>query len=782
MAMDTNTLTVLEYPKILALLSDFASTGSGSAACALLTPMKDREDISRTLDTVTEVREITAVEGVIPFGGVSDISSLVDRTKVEGAYLSAAEIWDIGLNISAHRKIKAFLSGLSDRYPLSSAFVEPIISLPDLEETIERSISPKGDILDGASERLGRIRKEIKKKKQELNRTLSSLLTSSELIDALQEELITIRNGRYVIPVKAEQKGKVSGIVHDRSQSGATLFIEPLSTMDANNELLSLLKEEEDEEIRVLHQLTDRIREVIDDIVANHKIVVELDTLLARARMADAMGAVAPEISDRRELRFLDARHPLLAHEKKEKGNHTFGDPSVVPIHLEIGGDVRMLILSGANTGGKTAALKTLGLLSLMFMTGMPIPVSEGSTAVPYKKVFADIGDEQDIEGRLSTFSAKLERLKKILTEVDEDSLILVDEIMTGTDPLQGSALAITSLSYLSKKNATILVTTHLNNVKAYAVNHPHARNVSVTFDETNNRPLYKLTYGIPGGSNALIIAKNIGIPETIIDDALVYIGEEGEQLGILISELESERISVMNERKTVGEIKKRIVLLENELKGLIRAIQEKRNEIFEAFRASITRTIQEYEARFKDIFARMDREGVKVGKLHGEFYETKRVFADALPETAPDAPPLEEISVGDYVSIRGSAPTGIVRALTKERAEVEVDGRRILVATSELVRVAESTKERHAESIDTFSEPKIEINVIGLTVEDALPTVDKAIDNALLGGLMSLTVIHGMGTGKLKKAIRKHLERHQHVKAVKTEFANDGITTAELL
>ena len=778
--MDSRTLEVLEYPKILNILGDFAATVPGGESCLGLLPLCESGAVSGIQTTVKEIREIYAAEGKIPFGGVSDVTPLLAQLAAEGAYLSSHEIIDVGGNISGHRRLRTFLSAFPDRYPRAADLASPILVMKKIESAIESAVGPQGEILDGASDRLRELRRHIRNVRDELNKALLSVMGSSAAKEALQESIVTQRNGRYVLPIKAEFKGRIQGIVHDRSQSSQTLFVEPLSVMEKNNELSSLIKEEKDEEIRVLKRISAEIRDVRDAIEENHRIVIEIDTLAARALFGDAVGGVAPEIDETGRVSFIAARHPLLLHSSTRNGSHDFSNPAV-PIDIHIGGEKRLVVLSGANTGGKTAALKTLGLLSLMFMTGIPIPIAEGSRAVVFSDLFADIGDEQDIEGNLSTFSAKVHRLKYVLAEAVKGSLVLIDEIMSATDPDQGSALAMASCDYLLDRGATILITTHLNILKTYALNRGDAVNVSVTFDEMSQTPLYSLHYGTPGGSNAIAVAQALSLPPAVISRAKENLSEESRQLTSLITKLERERRIVQSQRRAAELLRNRQESLVGELGRLVETITEKRNEIIDSFRREVKEIVKRYEERFKEIFYRIEGAQVRKGEIHREFHDTKHALIAEVPEPVRGSWSPDEMSVGDTVSLRGSKVPGRLLSLSGDRAEVEFGGRKVSVDISELKKEAAVEQKRGGAYLEHYTETTTEVNIIGLTVEDAIPVVDKAIDNAILVGLGHIEIIHGKGTGRLRRGIRDYLTGHSHVKVLKTEGLNDGVTTVEL-
>ena len=779
--MDERTKEVLEYPKIKTILSDFAATGPGTHVCHDLEPLTEPDAVSHLLETVSEFRELTSVEGAVPMGGISDIDHLLDQLSVEGAHLSSHEILDVLSNLAAYRRISSFLTKLSENYPLAWSCAAPIVTTPDLEKRIEESIGNRGEILDTASTRLRETRKKIRQKRDKIQKTLNAVVSSASSTGILQDDIVTTRNGRFVIPVKAESKGKIPGIIHDRSQSGATFFVEPLDIMEDNNELSFFVKEEQDEELKVLKRLSAQIAEYRYSIRDNQRHAAVIDGMLARAEMGRTLGGIVPEISTDGAVLFRSARHPLLAYSGRDGMKHRFDSDSVVPIDIFIDGAIRTIILSGANTGGKTAALKTLGLLSLMFMTGIPVPVAEGSRAVVFQSIYADIGDEQDIEGKLSTFSAKLIRLNDILNRAGKGALVLLDEIMSGTDPEQGGALALASLEYLSKKDATTLVTTHLNSVKAYALNREDAINVSVVFDELTHSPLYRLHYGSPAGSNAILVAQALGMPKAVINTALELLTEEGKRLGDLIADIEQERLQVLKERETLTTIRRRLETLEKRSRELFDALDRSRDDILDSFSSKLSQIVRGYEERFKELFGKMDSAAVRKGEIHNEFYHTKRELLSTVPKS--EKPEIDDSAIepGDDVSLSGLSTVGKVLNISGDRAEVDMEGRKVLVDTHRLVKSTKSPRRRGAAHYDVTSDPVTEVNIIGMRVEEAIPVVDKAIDNALLSGMSEIDIIHGIGTGRLKKAIREHVKEHMHVSDVRHVEANAGVTTVEL-
>ena len=534
--MNKHTLKVLEFNSILSLLKGFATSSLGEALCESLKPKRDIKEIEVLLNEVSELKEVLQIYADIPIGGVRDIEKPVKKTRVEGYIMDPIELLDILSTLKATHKLKRLFGKLEDnRYPLLKAIGNSFISLPDIERKIEQTVGDRGDILDSASPELKAIREKVRGLRKRIHVSLEDLLSKDSFQSFFQERIITVRNGRYVIPVKSDFKGHIQGIIHDHSHSKATYFIEPISTIELNNELGILFKEEKNEELRVLTNLSNNIKTNAQEILSNLSLLGKVDLTYAKAKYSIELNAIKPVLNREGIVNLINAYHPLLVSlqnvclpsQRDRKGYRDREDPAnlskgAVPIYIHFDKDCNTLIITGANTGGKTVALKTVGILTLMLQAGMHIPVADGSVAAIFDSIFADIGDEQDIEQNLSTFSSHISQMVHILDKANESSLVLLDEMGVGTDPDEGAALAMALLDYLRGKNCSIIATTHLNLLKAYAYLHEDAMNVSVEFDPKTMDPRYRLIYGSPGESNALVIAEKL-VHTCIINSYMIY-------------------------------------------------------------------------------------------------------------------------------------------------------------------------------------------------------------------------------------------------------------------
>jgi len=632
-----------------------------------------------------------------------------------------------------------FLRKAEPFHPLLQEWAEKIPDLRDLQEGLHSAIGPRGEILDSASPELRRLRREISLVRARIRQALESLWEKEELRKIFQEQIITLRSERYVVAVKAEFKNTLPGIIHDHSQSRATFFIEPLATLEENNELNLLLQDEKEEERRILLDLTARVREEAQEISRAVEVLGHLDLVFAKAKWAQACGATIPLLNEEGRWQLRDARHPLLG-------------PKAVPIDLFLNRGQSTLVITGANTGGKTAALKTLGLLTLMAQSGVPIPAADGSEAPVLGKVFADIGDEQNLRENLSTFSAWVRSIAKILREADSSSLVLLDEVGGGTDPVEGAALTMALLDGLRSQRAKTLVTTHLHLLKAYGAIHPDVVNVSVEFDPGTLRPTYRLIYGRPGESHALLMAEKWGLPHELVEQAQGYLGEGERKVSQLLQNLEQTQHEMEIRLQEAEEMKREAESLRKQTEAfraqtrkeeerlLLQTREEARAMVREA-REDLRRLINEFKAR-----GRTD--------LHhlGEEIQAQEKKLDAWASPPQDSPPA-------------------TLSRLKE-AFAQGSGKRAAKGT------------RRGPIDYHIPSARREIKIIGLRVEEALPLVDKAIDEAFLGGLKELEVIHGAGTGRLRQAIRDHLQEHP---SVKTYFpggpgrGGNGVTVVEI-
>jgi len=797
--MKEHTLRVLEFGSILNLLKGYASSDLGKSLCESLKPVGDIKQIEDLLNEVSELKEVLQVHGDIPIGGIKDIEESIIKTRVEGSILDPFEFLDILSTLEVTHQLKRFFDRLKgNTYPLLKELGSRFIPTPDLEYKIKRTIGERGDVLDSASLKLKEIRRKIRLLRTKIQTSLENLLDQGSFQSFFQEKIITIRNGRYVIPVKSDFKGHIQGIIHDHSHSKATYFIEPISTIEMNNELSLLSKEEKSEEIRVLKSLSNDIKANAPEIVNNLRILEKVDVTYAKAKYSIELNGEKPILNKEGRANLINAYHPLLLSLQN-------GDKDVVPIDIHFDKGCNALIITGANTGGKTVALKTIGILTLMVQTGMHIPVADGSVAAVFASIFADIGDEQDIEQNLSTFSSHISQIVEILDEADESSLVLLDEIGVGTDPDEGAALAMAFLDYLKVKRSSVIATTHLNLLKAYAYLHEDVINISVEFDTETMKPLYRLIYGVSGESKALVIAERLGIPQEILNKAVSFMENKNGHISSLIKALENSQREIIEERKELRELREITLACQEKMGSLVKKIQEKKDVILlEAetrAREFIKKTENKAREILKDIENKRKHRFCGINERLHNLKEELEIFKPVTSRKRDRLPPLN-IRMGDVVKISPLNKEGII-VKTREgsdQVEVLIGNLKVKVRINDLEEASASEKEfsdriREDRLIDAeikgekpINSPTTvitdKINVVGRRVDDALPLLDKAIDNAIVSGKTKVHVIHGIGPGRLREAIRDHLKDHTYV----TDFSSAdlsqggaGVTVVEI-
>ena len=816
--MNKHTLAVLEFDKILTFLKQFVTSPQGTRLCEHLTPLHHLQEIKTLLAEVTQMKEVLNIYDDIPIHGIRDIEDSVRKTRVQGFYLEPQQLQEICSTIETGRTIKTFFKATGSHYQALQESTHKLIPLKELEDTIKHAIGNHGEILDTASHELHTIRQQIKNSKLAINKTLDELLQRDDLNFIFQEQLITIRNGRFVLPVKVDHKAYLPGVVHDHSHTKATYFIEPFSVVNLNNELQILIKEEIHEEVRILTALTAQVREKMSEILFNLSLLEKVDIIYAKAKLSRALKACEPILNEQGRIMLGSCRHPILlarfepttpppppsedAPEQPQEtsGRWVFDAPQVVPITLHMDKEINTLIITGANAGGKTVALKTLGILSLMAQTGMHIPAEEGGMLPVFHSIFADIGDEQNIEASLSTFSAHIRQLNHILGEADEHSLVLIDELGSGTDPSEGAALGLAILDYLREKRSSIAITTHLTLLKTYAYLRQDVENVSVEFDPVTLKPTYHLIYGIPGMSNALAIAKHLGMPETILRGAVSYLEEKDKQMLELMRGLEQSHQAVAEKKSEMAQLREKVSVHEHLAESLLEAIKTKKVKLVTEYENKFKQYLREAEAQLEKIVSEAKKkERPLLKEAQRSLEAVERVWSTHLPPPSEKREPIETLSVGQVVTLSSLHQEGVVLTVDNalKRAEVLVGEKRIKTHFDAL----EFTKRRKTlhpppplpsktSPSPEESPPPLEeeiatrINVIGMTVDEALPIVDRAIDHALIKGVERIEIIHGLGTGRLKEGIRKHLKNHSYVKSFgsdDTSRSGAGVTQVEI-
>lgn len=776
----------MDYHKILASLANHAATGLGEQAALNLRPSSDLEDVKLRLQATDEAMTVERLKGGPPLAGVKDIRGALKRARIQ-AMLSSTELWDISALLFAARRTKRHIAAVHEEeaIPLLQDLSETISDQKQLEEDIRQCIDEQGEILDQASFELAAIRRELRIGETRIREKLEAMIRSSNAAKMLQEQLITIRNDRYVIPVKQEYRSHYGGIVHDQSGSGATLFIEPEAIVAMNNKLRETKLREEREIERILSRLTEQVGLLADVLEYDTGAVETLDFMFAKARLAREMKASLPRMNDRGFLKLRKARHPLIPADQ------------VVPIDVELGNSYTSILVTGPNTGGKTVTLKTIGLLNLMAMSGLFIPAEDGSQMCVFDAIYADIGDEQSIEQSLSTFSSHLTNIIRILEQMTPKSLVLLDEVGAGTDPAEGSALAIAILEHIHRLGCRMVATTHYSELKAYAYERKGVINASMEFDVQTLRPTYRLLVGVPGRSNAFAIAERLGLPKPIIDHARGEVTEEDMRVETMIASLEDNRLKAEAERETASKLRMELEAMRQKLNRELEkqeAEREKRQEQAEAkARAIVDKARREAQEIIAEL-RQLAMEGVQV-KEH-MLTEARKRLDEAAPEAKlaakpkRDAKPVRRIEAGDDVRVYSLNQKGSVVELAGEEAVVQLGIMKMKVPLDDLellssaksaakpVQSGANVKRTRGESV------RSELDLRGANLEEALMEVDRFLDEALLGNLGQVYIIHGKGTGILRSGIQEFLRKHKHVKSFRLGSFGEGgtgVTVAEL-
>lgn len=780
--MDEGTLSKLEFGRIRELVASYAFSSLGREKIIALEPSGDADEVEARLKRASEMLELLRTGEPPPLEGIRDIRSSLHRCSLEGSVLQPDELRAVREVLGIIYKVRRHIKAMREKYPSLFLLSEGLSPQPELERTIDEAVDPEGRVKDSASPELRRVRRALAAKREALRDEIERLLAS--LPDSVvQERIVTIRNGRYVIPIKSGGMGRVQGVVHDQSASGATLFVEPLATLPLQNEVRRLELEEGREEERVLAGLTDMVREVLPELRSSLEVLGELDALYALASYGLNFGAHVPKVNREGITVLISARHPILLERYRRTGRE------VVPLDLKFGGDVRLLLITGPNAGGKTVVLKALGLLTLMAQAGLPIPASPDTEIAVYNKIFADIGDEQSLEGDISTFAAHVTRWARICSEAGEDTLVLLDELGTSTDPDQGAALAMALLDHLLEKGTKVVATTHLGRLKLYAHSRKDALNASMEFDRERLTPTFRLKVGLPGSSYAYEISERLGLPEDVVSKAKVYSGGEEVRAEELIEELEELRKRHEDEVKRLEVLRREGERLKADYEGRLRKVKEeareiKRRALVEAegilrrANSVVERTVEELRAQAASRRAvRWAREEVK---------RARRKVEEELKALSSEPSEDWDVEVGDSV-VTPFGGRGIVVGLedSSGRVLVQVGGARIRLPRSQLKRAGSPPPEQPYGIPKVFpSEVSTEVDLRGMTYDEAVDVVDKYIDNAILANLDCLVLIHGKGTGALRRKLREYLKEHPRVRSFRPGNwgeGGDGVTVVEI-
>ncbi|EFR94138.1 endonuclease MutS2 [Listeria innocua] len=775
--MEKKVEAILEFDKIKKQLAEFASSSLGEQAILELAPATDFQVVQKTQLETEEGAKIIRLRGSAPITGLTDVFAHLKRLEI-GGDLNGLEIYQIGSNLRVSRQMKNFMNDLLEigvEIPLLGALSDELLVLKDVEEDIAISIDESGKILDTASEALSSIRRTLRRTEDRVREKLESYLRDRNASKMLSDAVITIRNDRYVIPVKQEYKGHYGGIVHDQSASGQTLFIEPQSVVDLNNERKALQAKEKQEIERILAEISASLAGWINEIHHNTFILGRFDFILAKARFGKAVKAVTPHLSDTGIVHLIAARHPLLDAEK------------VVANDIYLGEDFSTIVITGPNTGGKTITLKTLGLLTLMAQSGLQIPAQEDSTIAVFENVFADIGDEQSIEQSLSTFSSHMTNIVSILEKVNHKSLILYDELGAGTDPQEGAALAIAILDASHKKGASVVATTHYPELKAYGYNRAHATNASVEFNVETLSPTYKLLIGVPGRSNAFDISRRLGLSESIITEARSLVDTESADLNDMISSLEEKRNLAEREYEEARELARGADALLKDLQKEITNYYQQKDKLLEQANEKAATIVTKAEVEAEEIIhdlRTMQLNGAAGIKEH-ELIDAKTRLGKAKPKTInktiPQAPKQKPhvFQVGDNVRVLSLGQKGtLLNKISDKEWNVQIGIIKMKIKTADLeyIEPEKPKKQRIITSVQSSDSPaKSELDLRGERYEDAIQKVDKYLDEALLAGYPQVAIIHGKGTGALRTGVTEYLKNHRMVKSIRFGAAAEG-------
>ena len=778
--MNEKVLKTLEYNKIINMLKDEAGSDLGRMLCSELKPSNDLNEIKKNqLETDDALKRIWQ-KGSVSFSGIKDIGESLKRLEI-GSTLGVGELLSISSLLKVALRVKTFSRNEdAERDSLDDLF-ESIEPLTNLNKEIEKCIISEDEIADDASFNLKNIRRQVKITNDRIHSQLSSLVNSQNGKTYLQESLITMRDGRYCVPVKQEYRGNVTGIIHDQSSSGSTLFVEPTAVVELNNKLRELSVKEAEEIQIILANLSISCAEYIDQLRCDLKLLPYLDFVFAKANLAKKMKASMPEFNSNRFINIKQGRHPLLDGKK------------VVPIDVNLGKDFTLLIITGPNTGGKTVSLKTVGLLSLMGQAGLHIPALPGSQLGVFNEIFADIGDEQSIEQSLSTFSAHMVNTVNILEKADSDSLVLFDELGAGTDPVEGAAQGISILSFLKNMGVRTMATTHYSELKLFALSTEGVQNASCEFDVETLRPTYRLLIGIPGKSNAFAISQKLGLPQYIIDDAKSRIDADNEQFEDVLAELEQKKRQIEKDKETISVYKSQIASLKRDYEIKNKTLDEKKDKILSKARDEALDILKEAKETADEAIKTINKYG-KSGNMK-ELEKSRSSVGSKIKKNQSSASMKSskqkktykpsDFKIGTGVKVLSMNLNGSVVTLPNADGNLTVKmgilNSKVNIKDLEIIDEPDikapglnrtgSGKIKMNKSLNV----KMELNLIGKTVDEALFELDKYLDDAYLAHLPQVYIIHGKGTGTLRNAIQTHLKKCPYVKSYRNGEHGEG-------
>ncbi|MGA5691090.1 endonuclease MutS2 [Cytobacillus pseudoceanisediminis] len=777
--MQERVLKILEFNKVKEQLLEHVSSSLGRKKAINIRPSTDYEEVIRRQEETDEAVTVLRIKGNVPLGGIFDIRPHVKRAVI-GGMLSPQELNQISSTIHASRQMKRFIEEFAEEessLPILLGYTDKIIVLADLETSIRNAVDDNGEVLDSASETLRSLRNQLRTKESRVRERLESMIRSSNAQKMLSDAIITIRNDRFVIPVKQEYRGHYGGIIHDQSSSGQTLFIEPASIVQLNNELQGIRVKEQQEIERILIALSIQAAENSNELETIVDVLGEIDFMFAKARYSKRIKASKPKINNEGKISLFKARHPLIPIDE------------VVANDIKLGAEYSTIVITGPNTGGKTVTLKTVGLCTLMAQAGLQIPALDGSETAVFGNVYADIGDEQSIEQSLSTFSSHMVNIVDILDQVDFNSLVLFDELGAGTDPQEGAALAISILDEVYKRGARVIATTHYPELKAYGYNREGVINASVEFDIETLSPTYKLLIGVPGRSNAFEISKRLGLKDQVIETARSYIGADTNQVENMIASLEESRRQAEADMEEANDFLKSAEKLHKDLQRQMAEFYEEKDAMHEKAAERAEDIVEKAKAEAEEIIRdlrKMRMEKHAEVKEH-ELIEAKKRLSEAAPQMSSAKNKLKPqnnkhvFEAGDEVKVLSFGQKGhLLEKVSDNEWQVQIGILKMKVAERDLEYV-KSPKPVETKPVATVKgkdfHVSLELDLRGERYENALLRVEKYIDDALLAGYPRVSIIHGKGTGALRQGVQEYLKNHRSVKKIRFGEAGEGGT-----
>lgn len=792
--MNEKVLKTLEYNKIIELLVSKSISNMGKELSSELLPTTDLDEIIKNQKETTEATHIILKKGSLPLGGIKDIRRSLKRVAISGV-LSIEELLHIGDFLYVCKKTSNYIKNenrnenKTEEFELVENYFDRIETISSLEKEINRCIANENEINDEATKELYDIRRSIKSSNSKIKEQLNNIIHSASYKNMIQDAVITIRNDRFCVPIKQEYRNSFPGMVHDQSSTGATCFIEPMSVVTLNNKIKELVAKEKTEIDKILRMLSEMVNEYSEQLQNNTEILTYLDFVFAKGELSISMNATEPVFNTKGYINIIKARHPILTG-------------TVIPIDIYIGGDFNTLLITGPNTGGKTVALKTLGLFTLMGQSGLHIAAFDHSELAVFDEVFADIGDEQSIEQSLSTFSSHMTNIVKILSEVNYNSLVLLDELGAGTDPTEGAALGISILEHLHKMQIRVAVTTHYSELKVYALSTDGVENASCEFDVETLRPTYKLLIGIPGKSNAFAISRRLGLDDTIINDAKEFISHENIRFEDVITDLEISKKSVALEQRRAEEYRQEAEKLKKEFELQKQKLNNQRDKILLDAKDEARRLMHQTKEE-ADLLIRELQKQARENALPKEMDETRNKIKNKLSGLEDDLSNIskpkkdirqidKKLKKGDTVFVHTLNQSGVVEKDEEANGDVmvQVGIMKTKIHKSNLslekVKFVQKSTARFSTAVKKNKSLTImnELDLRGNTIEEGLEKTDKYLDDAYLSGLLQVTIIHGKGTGALRSAISNHLRNHPVVKSYRLGVFGEGetgVTVVEL-